>query len=143
MEVELDGQIINVTITRKNNKNMYLRVKADGIHISCNYLVPKKMILNFILDNEESILKSYARLQRKEKKKEEFYYLGQRYDVIISDSVSKIEFFDNRVFVKNKTYLKTFNVLLLYLQVLLQQYYLLQLILIQHYLLQFLHYHQF
>lgn len=108
MEVELDGQIINVTITRKNNKNMYLRVKADGIHISCNYLVPKKMILNFILDNEESILKSYARLQRKEKKKEEFYYLGQRYDVIISDSVSKIEFFDNRVFVKNKTYLKTF-----------------------------------
>ena len=109
MEVELDGQIINVTITRKNNKNMYLRVKADGIHISCNYLVPKKMILNFILDNEESILKSYARLQRKEKKKEEFYYLGQRYDVIISDSVSKIEFFDNRVFVKNKTYLKTLH----------------------------------
>ena len=58
MEVELDGQIINVTITRKNNKNMYLRVKPDGIHISCNYLTPKRMILNFILANEIIILLS-------------------------------------------------------------------------------------
>ena len=87
---------------------MYLRVKPDGIHISCNYLIPKKMILNFILNNEEDILKDYARLQKKEKKKEEFYYLGNRYDVIVSDSVSKIEFYGERVFVKNKTYLNTF-----------------------------------
>ena len=108
MEVELGGQIINVTITRKNNKNMYLRVKPDGIHISCNYLTPKKTILNFILDNEEGILKDLERVLRKEQKKEEFYYLGNRYDVIVSDTVSKIEFYGDRVFVKNKTYLKTF-----------------------------------
>lgn len=108
MEVELDGQIVNVTITRKNNKNMYLRVKYDGIHIYCNYLVPKRMILNFIYANKDSILEELERSKRKEKKKEEFYYLGNRYDVIVSDTVSKIEFYGNRVFVKNKTYLKTF-----------------------------------
>ena len=108
MEVELDGRNIKVFITRKNNKNMYLRVKPDGIHISCNYFVTKGMILSFITNNESAIIESYDRLQKKEKKKEEFYYLGNKYDVVILNTISKIEFVDNQVFVKNKTYLNTF-----------------------------------
>ena len=51
MQIELGGKVFNVFITRKNNKNMYLRVKPDGIHISCHYFVTKSMILNFITDN--------------------------------------------------------------------------------------------
>ena len=108
MEIELGGKIFKVFITRKNNKNMYLRVKKDGIYISCNYLVPKSMIKSFILSNEDSILDSFSRVEKKEKKKEEFYYLGNKYDVIILNTVSKIEFVDDRVFVKNRTYLNTF-----------------------------------
>ena len=108
MQIELGGKVFNVFITRKNNKNMYLRVKADGIHISCNYFVTKSMILNFITDNEDSIIDSDNRIQKKEKKKEEFYYLGNKYDVILLNTVPKIEFVDDRVFVKNKTYLNTF-----------------------------------
>ena len=108
MEVELDGRKIKVFIERKNNKNMYLRVKADGIHISCNYFVTKGMILSFITNNEKSIIEGYDRLLKKEKKKEEFYYLGNKYDVVILNTVSKIEFVGNQVFVKNKTYLNTF-----------------------------------
>ena len=108
MEIELGGKLFNVFITRKNNKNMYLRVKKDGIYISCNYLVPKSMIKSFILSNEDSILDSFSRVEKKEKKKEEFYYLGNKYDVIILNTVSKIEFVDDRVFVKNRTYLNTF-----------------------------------
>ena len=68
MQVELDGQLIDVFITKKNNKNMYLRVKEDGIHISCNYFVTKGMILNFITSNEQMILEAYARLQKKKEK---------------------------------------------------------------------------
>ena len=108
MQVELDGQLIDVFITKKNNKNMYLRVKEDGIHISCNYFVTKGMILNFITSNEQMILEAYARLQKKKEKKEEFYYLGKKYDVIILNTVSRIEFYEDKVFVKNKTYLNTF-----------------------------------
>ena len=85
MEIELDGRKIKVFIERKNNKNMYLRVKADGIHISCNYFVTKGMILSFITNNEKTIVESYDRLLKKEKKKEEFYYLGEKYDVILLD----------------------------------------------------------
>ncbi len=108
MEIKLGDKFFNVFITRKNNKNMYLRVKADGIYISCNYFVTNGMIKSFILNNEDSILESFDRIQRKEKKKEEFYYLGNKYNVIILNTVSKIEFVDDNVFVKNKTYLNTF-----------------------------------
>ena len=108
MEVELDGKVFKVFVTRKNIKNMYLKVKADGLHISCHYLVTKGMILNFITDNQDSILKSDELVQKKEKKKEEFYYLGKRYDVVLLNTISKIQFNDDTVFVKNKTYLNTF-----------------------------------
>lgn len=108
MEIMLDGKKIDVYITRKAIKNMYLRIKSDGIYITCNYFVTKSMIISFIENNRESILKASVRLEKKESKKEQFYYLGNSYDTIILNTVSKIEFYNNQVFVKNKTYLNTF-----------------------------------
>ena len=108
MQIELDGKVFNVFITRKSIKNMYLKVKADGLYISCNRLVTKGMILSFIESNEKMIVEADKRLQKKEQKKEEFYYLGNKYDVIVLNTVSKIEFIDDRVYVKNLTYLNTF-----------------------------------
>ena len=108
MQIKLGEKLFNVFITRKNNRNMYLRVKPDGLYISCNYLTPKSMIVSFIMQNEDSILESDKRLQVKEKKKDEFYYLGNKYNVILLNTVSKIEFIDDNVYVKNKTYLNTF-----------------------------------
>ena len=108
MQIELDGILLDVFITRKNNKNMYLRVKEDGIHISCNYFVTNGMIKSFIRSNEKSIIDGYKRLQKKKEKKEEFYYLGNKYNVILLNTISKIEIVDDNVFVKNKTYLNTF-----------------------------------
>ena len=108
MTITLHYQTFNVFITRKNNKNMYLRVKKDGIYISCNYFVTASMIKSFIMKNETDIIRMYETVQRKEKKNEEFYYLGNSYDVVVLNTVSKIEFVGNQVFVKNKTYLNTF-----------------------------------
>lgn len=108
MTITLNNQTFNVFITRKNNKNMYLRVKKDGIYISCNYFVTATMIKSFIIKNETDIIRMYETVQRKEKKNEEFYYLGNSYDVVVLNTVSKIEFVGNQVFVKNKTYLNTF-----------------------------------
>lgn len=108
MTITIKDKIFNVFITRKNNKNMYLRVKKDGIYITCNYFVTNNMIKSFIEKNEDDIIRMNDTVQRKEKKNEEFYYLGNKYDVVILNTVSKIEFVDNQVFVKNKTYLNTF-----------------------------------
>ena len=108
MEITLDDKTFKVFITKKNNRNMYLRVKKDGIYITCNYFVTNNMIKSFIEKNEDDIIRMNDTVQRKEKKNEEFYYLGNKYDVVILNTVSKIEFVDNQVFVKNKTYLNTF-----------------------------------
>lgn len=108
MKITIKDQIFNVFITRKNNKNMYLRVKKDGIYITCNYFVTKSMIKSFIEKNEDDIIRMNDTVQRKEKKNEEFYYLGNKYDVVVLNTVSKIEFVGNQVFVKNKIYLNTF-----------------------------------
>lgn len=108
MKITIKGQTFNVFITRKNNKNMYLRVKKDGIYITCNYFVTNSMIKSFIEKNEDDIIRMNETVQRKEKKNEEFYYLGNNYDVVVLNTVSKIEFVGNQVFVKNKTYLNTF-----------------------------------
>lgn len=108
MEITLDNKTFKVFITKKNNKNMYLRVKKDGIYITCNYFVTKGMIISFIEKNKDSIIQISEKVEKKEKKKEEFYYLGNRYDVIILNTISKIEFVEDKVFVKNKTYLNTF-----------------------------------
>ena len=108
MTITIKDKIFNVFITRKNNKNMYLRVKKDGIYITCNYFVTNNMIKSFIEKNEDDIIRMNDTVQRKEKKNEEFYYLGNNYDVIVLNTVSKIEFVRNQVFVKNKTYLNTF-----------------------------------
>lgn len=108
MKITIKDQTFNVFITRKNNKNMYLRVKKDGIYITCNYFVTNSMIKSFIEKNEDDIIRMNETAQRKEKKNEEFYYLGNNYDVVVLNTVSKIEFVGNQVFVKNKTYLNTF-----------------------------------
>lgn len=108
MQVEINNKIYNVFVVRKNNKNMYLRVKSDGIHISTNYFVSEKKILEFIYVHSDDIEKLYEIALKKEKKKEEFYYLGKRYKVILLNTVSKIEIYDDRVYIKNISYLNTF-----------------------------------
>ena len=41
MQIEIDGIIYDVFIEKKNNKNMYLRVKEDlNIYVTTNYFTP-------------------------------------------------------------------------------------------------------
>ena len=70
MTITIKDKIFNVFITRKNNKNMYLRVKKDGIYITCNYFVTNNMIKSFIEKNEDDIIRMNDTVQRKEKKNE-------------------------------------------------------------------------
>jgi predicted metal-dependent hydrolase len=108
MEIIINDKKYNLYIERKNNKNMYLRVKNDGIYVTTNYLISDRKVIYFVESNYNFIEKASEKVLKKEKKKEEFYYLGKCYQVIIMNNASKIEFFDDRVFVKNKTYLSTF-----------------------------------
>ena len=92
MEIILDNKTFKVFITKKNNKNMYLRVKKDGIYITCNYFVTKGLIKSFIEKNKDSILEMDERIQMKEQKKEEFYFFSSFASIICTLTVPSFIF---------------------------------------------------
>ncbi len=108
MEVIINDKKYLVFIEKKPIKNIYLRVKENGIYISCNRFVSDSFIKSFIYKNSDYIEKSYKKIQKKKEKEKSFYYLGKEYQVIISNTVSKIQFHNDIVFVNNIGYLDTF-----------------------------------
>ena len=100
--------IVDVIIERKNNKNLYLRVKDDlKIHVTCNKFISEKKIKKLIEENENSILKMYNRELLKLKKSQEYYFLGNKCEVIYKD-VIKPEINNNVIVVKDEKMLNKF-----------------------------------
>lgn len=109
MEVLIDDKVYKVNVIRKNNRNTYLRVKSDlGIYITTNYLMPNYEIERFIRENISSIKRMIDRQVRKNLKNESFYYLGNKYDIVICNSIKKITFDDDHVFINDKKKLDKF-----------------------------------
>lgn len=98
--IEIKDNIYNLIIVRKpTTKNMYLRIKANlDIYVTCNTLFSDKSVLNFIKKNEDGILKMIEKTRKKEEKKESFYYLGKKYDLVYLNQKG-IMFGDEKVFV--------------------------------------------
>ena len=69
MKYELDGTMYDVIINKKNNKNLYIRVKDDmNIHVSCNYFATKAMIEKVLNENKESLRKMVNSQKNKNQK---------------------------------------------------------------------------
>lgn len=100
MEVNINGNLINVNITRKiSNKNTYLRVKEDlNLYVTTNTFVSDKEIKKIIVENEKSILNMLSKQQNKNEINSKFMYLGKVYDVILVNN-KNVEFGNNKVFI--------------------------------------------
>lgn len=102
MKYEINGKLINVIIEKKNNKNTYIRVKdVDTILITTNYFVTKSALKKLLDDNKYFILKALDRKEMAQKKSEEFYYLGNRYDIITVPTFENVELTDDKIYVKD------------------------------------------
>ena len=102
MKYKINNQEYDVIITKKNNKNTYIRVKEDmKIYVTTNYLVNKAYIKT-ILDNNIDYLEKMLNKRKLEQEKEEsFYYLGNIYDIIFVSSLKEVEIVDNKIYVKD------------------------------------------
>ena len=100
MKIELNGNIYDVDIIKKNNKNTYVRVKNGRIVVTTNYLSSKNSIIKLIRDNEDSIIGMINKDSKRVEKNENFYYFGKKYDVVYG--FNDIEFTQDRIFVKDK-----------------------------------------
>lgn len=101
MQYKIEDNICNVIIEKKNNKNTYIRIKEDlNIYITTNYFVSEKQIIKLLDNNYDYLVKMLNSMKHRNEKKELFYYLGKKYDIIYLDK--KIEIIDDRIYVKDK-----------------------------------------
>lgn len=105
MKYEIDNKEYDVIITKKNNKNTYIRVKEDlKIYITTSRFTTKFEIKSLLNNNIDTIKKMIDSQNKKNKKNEFFNYLGNSYEVFIDD-VNEIKFLDDALFVPSKEYL--------------------------------------
>ena len=98
MKYILDGVEYDVIIEKKNNKNLYIRVKEDGkIYVTCNYLTTKGMIKKLMDENTSSLHKMIKNVEKQNEKNNKFFYLGKSYDIIISD-ITKVTIVDDKIY---------------------------------------------
>lgn len=103
MKYELNGQEFEVVIQKKNNKNLYIRVKDDmKIYVTCNYLTTKNMIKNVLDNNTKSLQKMINHQNNMEEKNNKFFYLGNSYDIIIKEGINNVQITDGKIFVKDR-----------------------------------------
>lgn len=102
MKYELDGIEYNVIIKRKNNKNTYTRIKDDlTIYVTTNYFVSDKKIKKLLKENEPFLRKMIIKTKEKQEKRNDFYFLGKKYDIIIIPTIDNVEINDDIIIVKS------------------------------------------
>lgn len=101
MKYILDNIEYNVIIEKKNNKNLYIRIKEDGIHVTCNYLTSKSMIKKVLDENNNALRKMVNHMKKEDEKKDKFFYLGNSYDIILNENESKVSIVDGKIYTKN------------------------------------------
>ncbi len=102
MQINLDNQLINIEIIRKNNKRIYFRYKDDNIlYIYAPSLISKNKIIDIIKENKTSILKMINSNIEKQEDENIFYYLGNKYEIVYSD-IKEHLFDEDTIFIKDK-----------------------------------------
>lgn len=98
MKYEIENTLYNVIIKRKNNKNTYIRVDENkNIIVTTNYFVTTNKIKQILESNINFLKKNLAK-----EKKEGFYLMGKKYDIIIDEKIKNIEIDENTIKVKDE-----------------------------------------
>ena len=93
MKFEYNGNLYNVNIVRKNNKNTYIRVKNNEIYVTTSYFSTDKNILKLINENKTAIIKMIDKNNKKTDNS--FKIFGKRYTIVYGESFKKVEISDN------------------------------------------------
>lgn len=104
-----EGIKLEVIVVRKNNKNIYFRIKEDlKLYITCPIYLSKNSIMNLIKENEDPIMKMYDKRLENKNNDSLFLYLGNKYYVVIDENTPNVSFSDNLVYAPSVDALKEF-----------------------------------
>ena len=103
MKYVLDNIEYDVVIVRKNNKNLYIRVKQDlKIHVSCNYFTTNNMIKKVLDKNNDSLRKMINTIEKSKEKSNKLFYLGKGYDIIYGENVKDTKIVGDTIITKSE-----------------------------------------
>lgn len=103
MKYTLDGTEYSVEIIRKNNKNIYIRVREDlTIYVTASYFTTKNQIIRLLDMNQTSLRKMIASKKQHKPEDGKISFLGTSYDVIFSNLFDTVELLDGKIYVKNQ-----------------------------------------
>ena len=106
MKYNIDNIEYEVIISKRNNKNTYIRLKEDmKIYVSTNYFVNKMQIKKMLDENIDYLRKMISKIERKNEKKDFFYYLGNKYDIIIMPG-SDVDIMGNIIYTESIDHLQ-------------------------------------
>ena len=110
-----DNKELEYEIIRKDNKNIYFRVKNDlKLYVTAPMFLSKKSIEKLIKENEKSILKLYDKAENKRKDIDKYVYQGKKYYIKYDDNVDKVTFLDDTVSAKDDKMLQDFTMKSIY-----------------------------
>ena len=99
MKYEINNEVYDVVIEKKNNKNLYIRVKEDlTILVTTNYLTSKKQILDVLDQNQSYILKMIEKRKKDIEKDKYILYLGNKYDLVFGNLFDEVEIAGNKIY---------------------------------------------
>lgn len=102
MVIDINNQKVEVVIIKKKgNKNTYLRIKEDlKLYVTTSFFMTERKIKEIINENIDAINRMYEKQNYKQELKQNFYYLGKKYDVVKTNS-KEVLFGDEKIFVPN------------------------------------------
>lgn len=109
MEVYFNNQTIQVYVIRKKIKNIYFRFDNDmNLVVSANKYISEKEIKKLIEQNKSSLEKMFKKVENKRQKDQEFWYLGNSYQVYIEENANTVSFDTGVVTCRNEEMLNRF-----------------------------------
>lgn len=109
MQKMIDGDLVDIVILYKNNKNIYLRFKEDKkLYATCNRFVKEKDIHKLIDDNISKITKMYRSICKTREQDLFFNYLGKQYTICYNENLKETYLEGDVVFTSNEKKLQTF-----------------------------------
>ncbi len=104
-----NGLEIEVIVNRKNNKNIYFRVKEDlKLYVNAPIFLSSNSILKLINENESAILKMYDKVAGRSKDDDKFAYLGKKYNIVIKEDISNVTMDEENVYTPSLEELEKF-----------------------------------
>lgn len=99
MEFEYKDKSYEIVVLKKRTtKNLYIKVKDDlKIYITCNTFTSDREIKRIVDNNRKSIERMLDRAIMLDEKKQDFYFLGKKYDIVYTN-IDEVSLGENKIF---------------------------------------------